>query len=430
VSENRYQHPESGAELRRQDVDSISDNAGFADDRTLWEMLRLTTGSATPDRAILPYGKRGWAKESGFDSTAMIHGNTADGSVRVMPFRAIIGSIETSDMLGKLRDMRSGYLVGASTQKTVVPLSPNSSGNPRWDLVYVTVALEANGDSADYIKKDPATKAITEENGVISKKATVTVDVVTGTPGASPARPALPADAGGSYTIALAYVWVPDAFGVSSAVVRSRIHEVAPCYPIHSATGAASMAPANQQHEVGGTVYTNQGTATDQSVQPGAYLPPTMVGKESIQILVQLGFAPTSHVDGDVVDDSRDWRFRYFKWIAALQASTTNATALASDRNFTPSAPTGSAAFSSVASGVGQSYRDDNASLIVVADGTGAALVLNATNAAGIMTGTNKVVIYVRNTDGALVFKRTGSDGFNGVIWLDASGVYSNFGTV
>lgn len=430
MAENAYQVPTNGAEVRIQDLDSISDNAGYADDRVLWELFRLTTGSATPDRAIIPYGKRDGVAESGFTSTALVHGNVSDGSVRVMPFRAIVGSTNTSSQLGKLRDIRSGYKVGASTQQTVVPLTANNLGGIRWDLVYAIVTPDQDGDSASILVKDPTSLVVDPvPSTIISKKTGVTLDVVIGT--IIDTRPAIPADAGGSYNIPLAYIAVPNLFTTSSAVERHTIHEVAPCYPIHSSTGAASLVPANQQHEIGGTVDDNQNGDTSEK-RPGAYVPSTMVGEAGVFILLQRGLTPFSHVDDSVVDDSRDWRFRYFEWSIHAKTGSSNDQALPSDRNVTnPSNPASNSKTSLSFYGCGQSFVNDSALMpIVAADCQGVAMFADSTNAPGLMTSSNSIAIYVRDSDGALVFKQSGSDTFQAIVRLRGTAPYSNYDEV
>ena len=61
--EPKYHSAANGQELQQQDVDSIAEQAALADDRLLWELLRLTPQSATPQKGILTYGKSGWAAE-------------------------------------------------------------------------------------------------------------------------------------------------------------------------------------------------------------------------------------------------------------------------------------------------------------------------------------------------------------------------------
>lgn len=432
MAENEYVHPENGAEVREQDIDLMSHDGAVADDRTLWEFLRLTHGAASPQKAVLPYGKSGWHPDLGpdnatpLDSTALVQGNAANGSVYVLPFRAVVGSTTASPTFDVeyLRGQRSFYLLGATWHGRTVAVAANASGNPRWDLVYASISPDAAGDAANYVKKDPGTLLVSlVVAGTVTKKTTVTVSILSGTPAASPTKPATPADGGGVYKIPLAYLWIPNGFNGSSAVTRSAIYEVAPCIPIHSSTGTTATSPADQQNKVGGTVDANQSVPSNGSIQNGAYLPPTMVGGEKRLILLQLGTSPVSHTDGQVVDTSVDWRFRYFRWTSHVAAGTNGNVVFASDRNHTPSTPCMSSANTISDAGCGQSFVDDNSTTIVVANGNGAAYF------ADFGSG-NRVMVYVRNTDGALVFKQTGSNLIQLFVWLEATGPYSNFGTV
>lgn len=425
--ENQHVRPESGGEVRDGDINLWSANAGLADDRVIWEMLRLTTGSSTPQKGIIPYGKSGWQKESGLTSTALVQGNVANGKVRVMPFRAIVGSTNTSNQTEKLRGQRSGYAIGASTQYTDVALDAGDVTNPRIDLVYAQVEPDADGDVANYLWKDPSDPAAIPvvHSATITKKTTVTISKVTGVAGSTPAIPATPSDGAGLYIIPLCYVWVPAGFNASMAVGRGAITEVAPCLPIHSSMGVSACMPANQQWVEGGTVSASQTVGTDRSKQNGAYLPSTMQGKEERLIMLQLGLSPVSHADGDVVDTSIDWRFRYFRWTVHYKSGTSGATAFASDRHTTPSTPCMGVGTTTTASGCGQSFLDDHLALgYTVADGAGTPFLHD------LGSGTDNVIFYVRNTDGALVFKITGALTFQVFVWLEASAPYSNFGTV
>ena len=237
------------------DVNLLGEVGALADDRVLWELLRLPPGSAT--RGILPYGKAGWRKESGSTSTALIQPDV--GGVRVMPFRAVVGSTATSGSeLEELRGQRSGYLVGSSTQHTSVSLNPNASGNPRWTLIYAVVTPNAQGSVAKRTRKGPTTSIVTKSDVVLFWRCAVTLSTADGAATAPPPRPALPSDVAGNYCIPLGFVWVPGGFGTASVVDRKHIHTHAPCLPIHSSMGVSNIRPANQSFGPGGTVDVRQ----------------------------------------------------------------------------------------------------------------------------------------------------------------------------
>lgn len=426
--ETQYVHPENGAELRRQDVYSISENAALADDRTLWELLRTMPGSTTPDKLIIPYANRQLDAPGAATSNAILWGNTADAIVHVMPFRAIVGSTTTllTSPIEHVRGMRSGYHVGTSSIYSHLAISANASGNPRWDLVYATVTPDADGDTADILVKSPTTGVVADNPGtVINTKTTVAVAVLAGTPGATPARPSLPSDGGGNYYIALAYVYVPDGFGAASTVLRQRIHEVAPCPTISPSVGAMNCAPADEQHKVGGTVDTQQNgdePSGPNYYRPGAYLPSTMTGCERIFILLQLGITPHSHVHESYIDRSRDWRYRYFSWKAVGAQGNTSTAGFASDRSASSSAVPSN--LHAVEHGFGHSFTpgaiDAASQVVTLFDDTGK-----------ILDGTGSTIRIECDTSGALVLNIVdGTPNAQIMIWLDATAQYANFGTV
>lgn len=438
--ETQYQHIENGQEVRQQDINSMSENAALADDRALWELLRLLPYDAGgPQKAILPYGVDGWAKPGTDNSTATVHPDPAGGRVRVRAFRAIVSSLDSTDNLERVRGIRSGYYTPASAGFTPYTISANGSSDPRWTLLYAKIEPDKDGDTADVKKRDKTTGTVSTVAGVvINKKTTVSLGTADGTASATPTRPAIPADAAGAYYIPLAYILVPASFASGTVLERERIHEATPCITQNSATGVMSMRPANQQWTVGGTVDTNQdGDAATPIFRPGAYLPPTMVGGEQRLILVQNHLAPLSHVDGDVVDDSCDWRFRYFHWVAVAKGGNTAASAFPSDRQVTGALVLGSAFLSTMGSymaiGMGQSFVDDtNVSVnFTTTDGNGAAIVVTGSSMSQLGGSSNGIMIYVRDTDGALVIKKSASaPDVQILFWLTATAPYSNYGTV
>lgn len=425
--EDRYAHPANGDEFRAQDANSISDNAALADDRILWELFRPVAGSATPDKLIVPYASRTWGAIGAATSNALVWGNTADALVHVMPFRAIVGSttvIGTSP-IEHMRGQRSGYMVGTSTLYRTTAIAANVSGNPRWTLVYAAVTPAASGDTVSIIGKDPITKLVAPHDRAINTRCTVTIATTDGTPAATPTRPNLPSDGAGTYYIALAYIYVPDGFGGSSPVDKKSIYEVAPCARISPQVGAVSCVPADQQHEAGGTVDDRQGPGTD--TRPGAYIPSTMVGAEHLCILFQFGYGSPSHMTGDYVDRSRDWRFRYFKWTASGRAGTDPGDALASDHAFSGASPVPYRS-DPVEVGMGQSF---SASTGAAASTYGPVMYLSGSDSAKILgAALATVAIYCDDSDGSLKVTTTGSPGSQIVVWLEATGPYSNFGTI
>jgi hypothetical protein len=449
--ENRVIRSVNGQALRNPDITMISDAGALADDHVLWELLRMLPGSATPQKGILPYAVSGYAPPASGDgftltlhNSAIVQGNASDGSIRVLPFRAIVGSttLFATSPIEKLRGVRSGYLVGGTDLYTTVAITANAAGSPRWTGVYVAITPDANAGSTSVKVKDPATGAVSPQTINIYKTTTVTVATVDGTAAANPTRPSIPADGAGTYYLPLAWILVPAGFGASSQVLFSSIHEDATVLTMSSALGVSTLAPANQQHKVGGTVETRQNPNLNASKRTGAYLPSTLVGGFQRVIALQLGLSPVSHNDGDVVDDSVDYRQRFFKWTVFAGAGTTTAAAFVSDGNGTgaagattrvPSAFAGGGVGVNTMIGAGQSFFNDYPAGAIgtcsgVACSVGSITTADATVQAVSALGASgsTVILYVRSTDGALVYKKTGTPSGQVFIWLEATGQFSN----
>ncbi len=427
MSEKRYFIAANGQEVQEADLELLGTESAFADDRVLFELLRTLPGSATPQKLIVPYGVSGWASST---TKALVGPSGADGKVVIQPFRGIVGSttLAASSPLEALHSLRSGYALGTTTLSQTKTLAANSSGSTRWDLIYATVTPDVNAAGVTRYKKDTTTEVVSSSSVATYTTCTVVINVQAGTPAAPPLYPALPADGGGAYNIPLAMVRVPNGFGAASTVARTDIHEHAPCALQSTATGAKNMQPASSNYSTTGAAEANQDW-NNLTLRGGAYLPATMVGSESRVILLQRGLAPLSHVDGDVVDDSIDWRNRYFRASVLALSGSTTATAFASDRNVTGTVPAGSAAQATQGTHTyqtfGQSFVDDNANTIAYGTSNGTAFYVTSTLVSQL--GASSVAIHVRNTDGALVLKLSGSNTFQMIIWLEASGPYRNY---
>lgn len=438
--ESKFAIGTNGQSLQVQDVNLIADEAALADDRVLWELFRLQVQSVSPQKAILTYGKSGWAKESGMTSTALVNGNTADAFVRVMPFRAMIASTDSSSQKEMLRGMRSGLMVGSSTQYLKFTVTANASGNPRWTLVYAAVTPSTNSASVVRYVKDPVSKSVTGTNVTITTSCDVTIALLDGTPAATPTRPSLPADSAGTYYIPLAYIWVNTGFGATSIVARETIHECAPVITLHSTMGVTALQPANQCWTIGGTVDTNQLDATQQ-YRPSCYMPSTLVGGEARLIPIQLSLAPASHTHGAIVDSSVDWRFRVFKWQALVVSGSAQANGFTWDRaggggQQNPRADI-SYPYDTFAQGMGQSFYATAPAVTgytmpAITNFGGYAAWLDDGLATSLGAFGSAVGLYVNSSDGTLRFAKSTSGGAGGQIffWIEASAPLSNFGTV
>lgn len=432
--EKQVQITTEGDEAQLNDFNRMGEAAGLADDRVLAELFRLLPRGSL-QKVILPQGVSTWAAQTGVHSTALVQGGTADGFIRVFPFRAIVSSNDGSSMLEVVRGQRSAVYVGASgTTYSSHAISANISANPRITLVYAAVTPNANGVTESRYNRDPSSQAITSNARVTYKTTTVVIGLVNGATGATPVRPPIPLDGAGTYYIELAYLWIPAGFGALSTINRQQIEEVASCIQLHSSTGAMTCAPANHQFKIGGSVDTRQ-TDQTQQYRNGAYIPSTAVGGAERVIQIQLSLAPVSHIDGDLIDDSIDWRFRLFTWNAFIKSGASTASGFASDRRTTglPSPNARGVTGVSQDSGWGQSFIDDTNEIVFpspLAGAHGRACLLDASRISFLGTpGTTFMMICVDSV-GALRVKMLGSPLGQVVIWLRATGPQSNYGTV
>lgn len=321
--EPRQQLVLDGQEVQLEDLNAGWQVGSLADDRVFAELFRLApyTGGNFA-KAIFPFGQ-----ENPYGGACSIEATgSANGSVRAMPFRAMVGSRQTVAQFiaagetnaqaatDNWRDARSGVFGNSSDGTSlpdVVALAANASGNPRWDLLYATLAVEANGPSVSRYVKPAIGGAPAISSIVGSLIDPVTVSVVQGTPGASPAFPTAPADGGGSFYFPLAYVRVPNGFNGASTVSPRDIYDVSTPAKLARTTGGGSHGPADQQFTLGGTLLTRTPWGTGAGTRPGCFLPPSMSGMESRQIALEM-VGGTPYANGDVIDASLDWRYRAF----------------------------------------------------------------------------------------------------------------------
>lgn len=441
--EKQFKLDFNGQQVQQQDFADIGETGGLADDRVFAELFRLAPyDGSTVSRGILRYI---YAGASG--SVGTVAPNGATGQIKVKPFRAVLGSRTTAGTEARKnwRDIRSGLSIaeGATSTDTLVTLSANSSGNPRWDLIYAAITPDANGASTTRKVKDATTRVVTPQSVVPNLITTVAIGSVTGTPGASPSFPATPTDSAGTYYIPLAYVRVPNGFGSSSTVLTTDIDDIAPVLMVSPAVGASRCRPANQQSKAGGAAISGTGTTTDNGLvawgatsghRPAVYMPPSMAGKEEILIAMDLFHASSTnwtHQDGSLVDDSIDWRNRLFKWTAMIATSGGSNCIFpwqSPVAGFPPipgafTVSTLDTNFASTAHqiGFGQSFTYD----IAVGKATVATLVSGSNVPNTIMAGSTAVKLYTDLTSGALRVAITGAPGAVFFIWLEASAQYA-----
>lgn len=445
MSSKIFQITSNGQQVQRGDFNSLGEIAGLAEDHVFAELLRMTPyDGSTVSRGVLPP-----------TTGPLVASNGATGRVVINPFRAFIGSrtAEASEALDNRQDIRSVVSIaeGATNDVRTVLLAANASGNSRWDLVYAAVTVDANSASVTRKIKDTTTAVVTATSVVITKVQTMTVGAITGTPGASPAFPSITADGGGVYYIPLAYVRVPDGFGGSSTVANKNINIAATCLAISSpGLGTGTTRPATSISKVGGAGLAGSGTSAYNGVntwtgtnatRPGAYMSPTMVGTENLLIAVDLTHATStnwSHQTGDVIDNSRDWRGRMFRWVACVASgSSTNAAKFPWNTTSTAAVISGGSKFQYSANvespaltmGVGSSFASSVPTVaVLIATGASSAATPEAgsnvpTNA---MDSSTAVVLYVDDVTGELKIDIDGVPKCSVFFWIEATSQFPN----
>lgn len=317
--ENQYQHTVNGQSVLQADLNAMGETAALADDRVLAELLRTTPYDGTTiARGILPYAH----DKSG--TGALVAPNGATGNVKVNPFRAIIGSrtAVATDAKKNWRDIRSAIAVGSTTLHQTASFAANASGNPRWDLVYAAVTVDATTASVTRKVKNPTTKAITGQSLVTQIATTVALGVQAGTAAASPSPPAIPADAGGTYYIPIAYVRIPNGFGASSTVLTTDIGTIAPVLAPSRGSGAKSLRVASTNSNLTTAQWQAWGSS---GTRPKIFIPSSLSGSETLLINLNLSNASSanwSHQSGGLIDNSRDWRGRLTKFMVSVSQSS------------------------------------------------------------------------------------------------------------
>lgn len=434
--ENQRQLTQNGQEIRQSAYNDLGSVAALADDRVLAELLRLAPYSGSVTRVIFPYasgasGSKGTVEKSG----------AADGSVKVNPFRAVIGArtAEATDAKKSWRDIRSGiYLGGTTARQGTVTFGANASGNPRWDLIQAVVAVDANGPSENQFVKNPTTEVVTSTSVVPYLQTTVTVSVVAGTPAATPAFPSPTADGGGTYYIPIAYVRIPNGFTAGSTIAATDIAMVAPVAEPSRGGGAPRIIVPDQSYKKDGTILTstNQGAwGASGAARPECYMNPDMFGGEILPVQINLtGPANYSHnamsTGADSVIDSRDWRGRMFLVFVECEESNS---ALFPQANAAPAAVPivgGSQQSTTGAPKALNARRNFGFGQSVSFDGAGRGLVcFFDTTQLSVMAASSDVSIYVDNNDSGKMKVRSPSGNWPDarfMFWIVSVGTFGN----
>ena len=424
MSVERYQHTQNGQEVEQSDLNLLGDASGLADDHVLAELLRLAPYSgAGVAKAILPFGGGATVAPAG-----------ASGCVTVSPFRAVVGSRDTAANIGPLKnwnDLRSAIFTGPGGLSVQQILQGNGGAQPRWDLLYAQLQVDAPGAAVSRYRKDPSTEQVTVVQVAKSLVQAISIGVVQGAVGGP--KPQLPPDGGGTFFFPLAVVRVPANFSALSTVATTDIEELAPYAPLSATTGACTLVPANHQNKEGGTVLSAAAFGWGPGgPRPGPVMPPTMSGCEARLVAIDVidhASANWSHQSGSIVDDSRDWRSRVWRWTAIVN---TNVQGLYPwDRaNALParvlSATAGAAP--SQAFGFGQSFVPDaQVTCNPPVAGDFAIVAQVAAQNTSVIPATAYVALAVDRQTGALKVFVAGTPAVRVFFWLEASSAYPNY---
>ena len=417
----------NGQEVQQSDINLVGKTAALADDRVLAEFVRLPSFGTSVSKAIYPYTDYTKLTATGIANPGewLVWGT---GKITVYPFRAFIGSRTAAGTSGldNWRDIRSVVFTNSTSLGTDVTFSANSSGNPRWDLVYCAVTPDTNDTNVNRYVKDPVALTVGTQSIAVTQSVHVSLSVVTGTPSATPALPSIPADAAGTYYIPICYVAIQNGFTGTTALTGKNIFCAAPIIGNSSKiTGAQVIRPASSLYTAGTNGSIKQANLTTWATngqRPAWYVSPEAIGGDSLFILMDLSDASTanwSHTNGSVIDlGYKTWLDRYFHWVILLESTTTKFASnpaspegAPSTTTFLPYAPNDQGT-TKIFSGFGQSFGWDQSLGASQPDTTDAGSVFYLTGSNGNGSWTLGAYVDANSGDatfGALKFYMSGT---------------------
>lgn len=431
MANDQQQLTRDGQAVQQSDFNAVFREAALADDAVLAELLRLApygNGSNPVARAIIPFAVSG-----AFGLGPTVGPSAFDGSVRVMPFRAVLGtrsSIAGSSALATWTDIRSRVYAVADTTSQLghaQAFNPNVGSTPRWDVVYCRFDVDQNGPTVNRNVRAPgslATDPPVSTPVVVNLTQTLTIGVAAGTAAASPVFPAIPTDnpSAGTFYIALAAVRIPPGFGSTSFVTQEQICMLAPCVPLSAAFGAVtSGVPSGLSSGISVAIQQQWGAS---GVRPSSMVPCTKNGAVRMRFPIDATTASPLIADGGVLDNSIDWRKRDF----TVRCSTkVGATQFAWQLGATSGALPQAGASTVASTQDGQSFLDDSAAVLEVAS-RNAGVVFFANNAvmSAIAAGSNAIGLYVDLSNGTLKVFYAGTPGVPLFFTLEASAPFDN----
>lgn len=429
--EPQFKLDNNGQQVQQGDFNTLGRVSALSGDVALQEVLCLTpalSALGTVRKAIVPIWNGRGTTLPGMPGLAI--GNGGTGKIRIYPFLAVVGSRnDAATNLQAWKDIRSQVFTTETSLGalyTDYAIASNASGNPRWDLVYVTMSVDTDDATETRYVKPPTSSVATATAVAVTKSTKLTLNTVQGTPGASPAKPSLPADSGSNYNIPLVYVRVLNGFTGTTAVSIDDIQEAPSVVALSDRPGVATCAPASGTYDPALPMLATRSPWAASGNRPRAYMPPSMQGKVERIVPIDLSAVPVSAADGDIVDDTIDWRHRVFKWTMQMRSSRDLAWANIATTSFVvPNAGNDTNTFV----GMGQSFTIDNSgiiargSIVTSLGGTSTSFSNNTTTDLG---STDMFGLYVDQDTGELKVLISGVSGRVFVVWLEASGQYYN----
>lgn len=445
MSGPRYQISNDGQTVDAQDFNLFAEEASKSEDWVFAEMLKLApfTTTAAYAKALLP------SYSSGLTGAPQLIQPTT-GGVIIWPFRVAVGArinanavisptdpaLDTVPMLA-YRDVRSAVFasntttsLGTAGSSVGVTFANGDPTNSRWDLVYCTLAVDQAPTTSTIFVKPPGANVGAPTSVARNIVQAITFGVVTGTAGVAPALPSAPADTTSTFVFPLAYVRIPPLFTVATALQTNWIANAAPIVSLTSngfgvagGSGSSISAMVSNSATVG-TQWGNTGT------RPLWLMSPMMGagGKNLIVTLDATGAANAWNIpDAGIVDNSIDWRNRYFLVMTAfgIAANFTFAQAhgLAAQSQAIPSLTTNAG---DLFFATGQSFiADDNAALGITTRNGAVIAICNNARASG-WTAATVAALYVDTTTGVLKMYGTGTPARKAAFYVFASGQMEN----
>jgi hypothetical protein len=436
----------SGQEVQTGDVATLGAVSGLADDRLLAELLRLAPyAGGAAYRAIV--GNTSSAGGPPYTQPVVV---PALGGVGINLFRAVVGSRNTpsaanlpagnlgaiwgeSSPLAWWRDIRSGVFSqrgagGGSIYN--IALTANSSGNPRWDLIYAVIQPDTSGPAVTRRVKNPNTGVIASMSVAQYLYSPVTVSVVTGTPGATPTPPPCPADSSTAYYIPIAWVRVPNGFTSASTPATTDIRPT-----VTNVVGSSVYAGISQfrqlsqpfevdvctgSNDIDATYATNFPWNASAGGRPGPFMPPEWRGGKVLILEADwFTLGSYSHPNGSIIDSSQDWRNRLF-----LVYAQGGANKLATDQSggTTTRVPYGSTLSTANLTQMSSSFSAD-ANLVA---GTSTVISMSPSNMASFAAGSAAGIVVSQSTGQLLAWTNATSTSSRVAFWIFASAQFPN----